>query len=64
MQNAGIREWKMEKAVSMYKSGKSLSEVAEFAEVSVREMMEILAEKGVKSDMTAEEFRDEPLSWK
>jgi len=57
----GAEEWKKEEAVGLFKSGKSLSEAAEFAGVSIREMMELLVENGVRSDMTPEEFEESIL---
>jgi predicted HTH domain antitoxin len=57
----GVKEWKKEEAVKMFKSGKSLSEAAKFAGLSIREIMELLVQEGVKSDLTPEEFKESLL---
>lgn len=45
----------------MFKSGGSLSEAADFTGISIREMMELLVENGVRSDMTPDEFEESML---
>lgn len=53
----GLEKLRMEKAVSLYKERKlSLSEAAKLADISVGEMMEILTEAGVKSEISMEDF--------
>ena len=54
-----IKRWKIEKAANMYKQGKvSLSKAAKIAELPVDETMEELARRGVKSDLTLEEYKE------
>lgn len=54
-----IRTWKVEQATSLYKKGSvSLSGSAKIAELSVGEMMDELVKRGVKSDLTVEEYKE------
>ncbi len=54
-----IKRWKIEKAANMYKQGKiSLSKAAKIAELPVDETMEELARRGIKSDLTLEEYKE------
>ncbi len=56
----GIREHKKQKAVEMYRQGKtSLSEAAEMASVNVYEMIDLLIKAGIKSDYTVEDMKME-----
>lgn len=53
------RNWKIEDAANLYEEGKvSLGEAAEIAELTVGEMMDELTKRGVKSDMTVEEYKE------
>lgn len=54
-----IKAWKAEQAASLYKKGSvSLSGAAKIAELSVSEMVDELVKRGVKSDLTAEEYKE------
>ncbi len=54
-----IRNWKIEEVVKLYKEGKvSTSGAANRAGLSVGEMMEELVKRGVKSDLTVEEYKE------
>ena len=54
-----IRNWKIEDAAKLYKEGKvSLSEAAKISELSVGEMMDELMRRGIKSDLTVEEYKE------
>lgn len=54
-----IKEWKIEKAAKQYKQGKiSLSKAAKIAELPIDETMEELAKRGIKSDLTVEEYKE------
>lgn len=54
-----IKEWKIEKAANKYKQGRiSLGKAAEIAELPVDETMEELARRGIKSDLTVEEYKE------
>lgn len=55
----GIRNWKIQEAVKLYKEGKvSTSEAAKIAEMSVGEMMDEFVRRGIKSDLTVEEYKE------
>lgn len=54
-----IKESKVEEAVQLYKENKAtLSGAARVAQLSVGEMMEELVRKGVKSNMTLEDYKE------
>ncbi|MBI2175795.1 UPF0175 family protein [Candidatus Woesearchaeota archaeon] len=54
-----IKNWKVEQATNLYKKGSvSLSHAAKIAELSVGEMMDELIKRGVKSDLTVEEYKE------
>lgn len=54
-----IRNWKIEESVNLYKEGKtSTSGAANKAGLSTGEMMDELVKRGVKSDLTVEEYRE------
>jgi len=54
-----VRNWGIEEAVKFYKEGKvSTGEAARRAGLSVGEMMDELARRGMKSDLTVEEYRE------
>lgn len=56
----GLREYKKEKAAGLYRSGKiSVSGAAEMAELTIREMIDYLVEKGYKSAYTYEDLKKE-----
>lgn len=55
---AGWKELRLEKALTLYKEGKiSVDKAAKIAELTVGEMMEVIAAHGIKSDETLEEYR-------
>ena len=56
-----IREWKLERAVNMYKERKiTLERSAEIAEVPVREMINYLKEKELEiGNLSSEEIEDD-----
>lgn len=54
-----IKEWKIEEATRLYKEGRiSIGEAAAAAELSVGEMMDELVKRGVKSDLTVDEYKE------
>lgn len=54
-----IRTWRIEEAAKLYKGGRvSLSEAANKANLHVGEMMDELVKRGVKSDLTIEEYKE------
>lgn len=54
-----IRNWKIEEAAKLYKESKvSTSEAAKKAGLSVGEMMDELVKRGIKSDLTVEEYKE------
>ncbi len=56
----GLKEYKKEKAGRLYTSGKiSISGAAEMAELTIREMIEYLIEKGYRSTYTYEDLKRE-----
>lgn|SRR3989338_5025535 len=56
----GIREYKKQKAVELYREEKvSLSGAAETAGVNVHEMIDLLIEAGIRSDYSMEDMRKE-----
>lgn len=58
-----IKNWKIDRATNLYKEYKiSLSEAAKMAELSVGDMMDVLVKKGVKSDLTVEEYKESLLT--
>ena len=57
-----IKEWRKDESVEMFKSGSSLSQCAEFAGITVGEMIELLTKRGVRSDLTYEEFKESMLA--
>jgi metal-responsive CopG/Arc/MetJ family transcriptional regulator len=55
-----LGEYKKEKAARLYSEGKvSISGAAEKAEISIREMIDYLLEKGYKSSYTYEDLKRE-----
>lgn len=53
----GLDKIRKEKAISLYKERKlSLSEAAKLADVGAGEMMELLVQAGVKSEISIEDF--------
>ncbi len=55
---AGWKELSLEKALNLYKEGKaSIDKAAKIAGLTVSEMMEEAAARGIKSDETIEEYR-------
>ncbi len=55
---AGWKELRLEKALALYKEGQiSVDKAAKIAELTVSEMMEVIAAHGIKSDETIEEYR-------
>lgn len=56
----GIREYKKQKAVEMYREGKvSLSGAAKIASVNIYEMIDLLIKAGIKSDYSLEDMKKE-----
>lgn len=56
--NAGWKELRLEKALNLYKDGNiSVDKAASIAELTVSEMMDVIAAHEVKSDETLEEYR-------
>lgn len=56
--NVGWKEFKLEKAIQLYKEGKaSVDKTAKIAGLTVSEMMDQIASHGIKSDETIEEYR-------
>lgn len=54
----GIKQYKLEKAIQLYRSGKvSLGKASDISEVPVGELMDILADRGTPSNMTTEDLR-------
>lgn len=54
-----IKIWKIKESVKLYKEGKiSLSEAAKIAELSIDEMMDDLVKRGIRSDLTVEEYKE------
>ncbi|MGB9741385.1 MAG: UPF0175 family protein [Candidatus Bathyarchaeia archaeon] len=54
------REWKLEKAVGLYRDGRvTLSRAAEIAEISVWEMIDILAQKKVTLQYSVEDLEED-----
>ena len=54
-----IKNWKVEEAAKLYREGKtSVSEAAKIAELPVGEMMDELVKRGIKSDLTVEEYKE------
>jgi len=54
------REWKLQKAIASYREGLvTLSRAAEIAEVSVWEMIDILAQRKIPSQYDAEELEED-----
>lgn len=57
---AGIREYKKQKAVELYRDGKiSLSEATKIAETNIYEMIDLLIKAGIKSDYSLEDMKKE-----
>ena len=56
-----IKEWKLERAINMYKEKKvTLEKSAEIAEVSVRELINYLREKELEiGDLSAKDLADD-----
>lgn len=55
----GIRDIEKELAVKLFSEGKTtISESAEIAELSVGEMMELLADRGIKSKITLKDYEE------
>jgi predicted HTH domain antitoxin len=55
-----IREWKIEHALKLYHEGKvTLWRAARLAEVSLREMMEKAAQKGIEFRYTEKDFEED-----
>ncbi|HLC71975.1 MAG TPA: UPF0175 family protein [Candidatus Nanoarchaeia archaeon] len=55
---AGWKELRLEKSLALYKEGKiAVDKAAKIAELTVSEMMEVIAAHGIKSDETLEEYR-------
>lgn len=56
----GVREYKKQKAVELYKAEKvSLSKAAEIAGMNVYDMIDLLIKSGVRSDYTIEDMKRE-----
>jgi len=56
---AGWKELTLEKALELYRNGKvSIDKAAKIAGITVSEMMDKIAEHGIKSDETIEEYRE------
>ncbi|MBX5321265.1 MAG: UPF0175 family protein [Candidatus Bathyarchaeia archaeon] len=54
------REWKLEKAVELYREGRvTLSRAAEIAEISVWEMIDILAQRKVTLQYSVEDLEED-----
>jgi len=59
---ASVAEWKKEYALKLYSQGKvTLWRAARFAEVTLREMMELAAERGIEFKYTLKDL-DEDLA--
>jgi predicted HTH domain antitoxin len=55
----GIRDIEKELAVKLFSEGKTtIDESAEIAELSVGEMMELLADRGIKSKITLKDYEE------
>lgn len=55
----GIRDIEKELAIKLFSEGKTtISESAEIAELSVGEMMELLADRGIKSKITLKDYEE------
>ena len=56
----GIREYKKQKAVDLYRDGKvSLSDAAKIADVNIYDMIDLLIKAGIKSDYSSEDMKKE-----
>ncbi len=56
----GIKEYKKQKAVELYRVGKvSLSEAAKIADVNIYVMIDLLVTAGIKSDYSLEDMKKE-----
>ena len=56
----GIKEYKKQKAVQLYKEGKvSLSGAAKIADVNIYDMIDLLIKAGIKSDYYLEDMKKE-----
>jgi len=54
------REWKLNKAVELYRQGSvTLSRAAEIAEISVWEMINVLAERKIPHQYAVEDFEED-----
>ncbi|MEK6861627.1 MAG: UPF0175 family protein [Nanoarchaeota archaeon] len=54
-----IKNWKIEKAVRLYKEGKiSVGLAAKIAGLTVGEIMDELIKRGIKSDLTVENYKE------
>ena len=57
--SAGWKELSLERALQLYRDGKiSVDKAAKIAGLTVSEMMNEIAAHGIKSDETAEEYRE------
>ncbi len=55
----GIKDIEKELAIKLFSEGKTtISESAEIAELSVGEMMELLADRGIKSKITLKDYEE------
>ena len=56
---AGWKELRLERAIQLYREGKiSVDKAAKIAGLTVSEMMNEIAMRGIKSDETVEEYRE------
>ena len=55
---AGIKEYKKQKAIELYREGKvSLSDATKAASVNIYEVIDLLIKAGIKSDYSLEDMR-------
>jgi len=55
-----IRDWRLERALSLYREGKvTLWKAAEIAEVSLWEMIDIVKQRKIPMQYTVEEFKED-----
>lgn len=56
----GIKEWRIERALSLYRDGKiTLGKAAKMADVSLRQMMKLASDKGIPFQYTIEDLRED-----
>ena len=55
-----IEKWKVERAIQLYREGKvTLWRAADMANLSLREMMELVAEKGIEMQYTEKDLEED-----